>query len=253
MHESSASVAEAGSPIDHMRNFRENSSDIIILVYVDNCIILSRNVTSIDSFIATLTHGPENFVFTDEGTVDKYLGVEISRLSDGTGFKLTQPFLIHRILEAANIDTRMTNSRPTPVVGPLLSRDEDGPERKHDWKYRTLTGMLGYLQHTSRPDISMATHQCARFNANPKLCHERAVKRVCKYLLGTMNKGIIFQPDYSKCLECHVDADFAGGWTSGDSTNPEAVLSRTGFVISYAGCPIYWCSKLQTEIVLSTT
>ena len=131
-YKSSASVAEAGSTIDHMRNFRENSSDIIILVYVDDCIILSRNVTSIDSFIATLTHGPENFVFTDEGTVDKYLGVEISRLSDGTGFELTQPFLIHRILEAANIDTRMTNSRPTPVVGPLLSRDEDGPERKHD-------------------------------------------------------------------------------------------------------------------------
>jgi hypothetical protein len=113
--------------------------------------------------------------------------------------------------------------------------------------------MLGYLQHTSRPDISMATHQCARFNANPKLCQERAVKRVCKYLLGTMNKGIIFQPDYSKGLECHVDADFAGGWTSGDSTNPEAVLPHTGFIISYAGCPIYWCSKLQTEIALSTT
>ena len=50
-----------------------------------------------------------------------------------------------------------------------------------------------------------------------------------------------------------MDADFAGGWATGDSTQPEIVLSRTGFVISYAGCPIYWCSKLQTEIALSTT
>ena len=48
-------------------------------------------------------------------------------------------------------------------------------------------------------------------------------------------------------------ADFAGGWTEGKSSNPEAVLSRTGFVISYAGCPIYWRSKLQSEIALSTT
>ena len=74
---------------------------------------------------------------------------------------MTQPFLIDRVPEAAGIDQRMANSRLTPDVGPLLSRDEDGPERKHDWKYQTLTGMLGYLQGTTRPDISMATHQCA--------------------------------------------------------------------------------------------
>ena len=105
----------------------------------------------------------------------------------------------------------MTNSRPTPATNPLLTRDEEGPDRKHDWKYRTLTGMLGYLQLTSIPDCSMATHQCARFNSNPKLCHERAVKRICKYLAGTMDEGIIFRLDPSKGLECHVDADFAGG------------------------------------------
>ena len=99
----------------------------------------------------------------------------------------------------------------------------------------------------------MATHQCARFSANPKLCHEKAVKRICRYLLGTLNKGIIFRPDSTKGLECHVDADFAGGWSSGDTTNPESVLSRTGFVILYAGCPIFWQSKLQSEIALSTT
>ena len=99
----------------------------------------------------------------------------------------------------------------------------------------------------------MATHQCARFNNAPMLCHERAIKRICKYLLGTMDKGMIFRPDMARGLECHVDADFAGGWSSGDTQNPEMVLSRTGFVISYAGCPIYWASKLQTEIALSTT
>ena len=113
--------------------------------------------------------------------------------------------------------------------------------------------MLGYLQLTTRPDISMATHQCARFNHNPKLCHERAGKRICKYLLGTMEKRIIFCSNPSKGLECYVNADFAGGWSSGDTTNPESVLSRTGFFICYAGCPIYWQSKLQSEITLSTT
>ena len=147
----------------------------------------------------------------------------------------------------------MTNSKPTPVVVPLLPRDEDGPNRKHKWKYRTLTSMLGYLQGTSRPDISIATHQCKRFNSCPKICHERYVKRICKYLLDTNDKGNIFQPDPTKGLECHVDADFSGGWASGEYSNTEAVLSHTSFAISYAGCPIYWCSKLQTEMCIRRT
>ena len=99
----------------------------------------------------------------------------------------------------------------------------------------------------------MATHQCARFNADPKLSHERAILRICKYLLGNMDKGMVFKPDISRGLECHVDADFAGGWANGDQSNPEQVLSRAGYVISYAGCPIHWCSKMESEISLSTT
>jgi len=237
----------------YISRFIRYSNDVLVLVYVDDCIILSRDRNSIDLFIKSLEHGPEKFDFTDEGSMDKYLGVDIERLPDDKGFTMAQPYLIERILEAAQIDTRMTNSRSTPVVGPLLSRDSDGPERQYDWNYRTLTGMLGYLQQTTRPDISMATHQCARFNAYPKLCHEKAIKRICRYLLGTKDKGIIFRPDPTKGLECHVDADFAGGWSSGDTTNPESVLSRTGFIISYAGCPIFWKSKLQSEISLSTT
>ena len=113
--------------------------------------------------------------------------------------------------------------------------------------------MLGYLQGTSRPDISLAVHQSARFNNNPKLSHERAIKRIVRYLLDTKDQGLIYKPDKSKGLECYVDADFAGGWKDGDQGSPESVLSRTGFLIMYAGFPITWCSKLQTEIALSTT
>ena len=54
-----------------------------------------------------------------------------------------------------------------------------------------------------------------------------------------MDKGIIYCPNLALGLEYHVDTDFAGGWSNGDHANPEAVLSRTGFIISYAGCPIF--------------
>ena len=73
-----------------------------------------------------------------------------------------------------------------------------------------------------------------------------------RYLYHTKNKGIIYNPDIKKGLECFVDADFAGGWNQADANDADNVLSRTGIVIMYANCPIFWRSSLQTEIALST-
>ncbi len=61
-----------------------------------------------------------------------------------------------------------------------------------------------------------------------------------------------YTPDSLRGIEDYVDADFAGGWDPGDPLNADNVYSRTGYVIQYAGYLIYWQSKLQTEIALST-
>lgn len=61
------------------------------------------------------------------------------------------------------------------------------------------------------------------------------------------------KPDTTKGFECYVDADFAGTWTKEEAHRPEGCLSRTGYVIFYAGCPIIWSSKMQNTIALSTT
>ena len=63
---------------------------------------------------------------------------------------------------------------------------------------------------------------------------------------------VFYEEDFSKGLECFVDTGFAGDWNDDDPLDPENVLSRTVFVITYAGTPIFWRSKLQTEIALST-
>ena len=70
--------------------------------------------------------------------------------------------------------------------------------------------------------------------------------------MSSKERGIVFNPRINKGLECFVDADFAGGWSKEDSSDPDNVLSRTGFVIFYAGCPMMWASRMQTEISLST-
>ena len=127
-----------------IERFRRENYDIIVLTYVDYCIILARDKGTITKFIATLRLGPEKFDFTDEGTLDKYLGVEVQR--QPKGFSMSQPFLIERIITAANIDARMTNPKATP-------------------------GMLGYLQNTTRPDIALnATRNFLRQNLACREC-----------------------------------------------------------------------------------
>ena len=77
--------------------------------------------------------------------------------------------------------------------------------------------------------------------------------RLGHYILGPRKIGIIYRPDKYKGMECYVDSDLYGGWTQADSKNTEDVLSQTGYFIMYAGCPIHFVSKLQTEISLSTS
>ena len=65
--------------------------------------------------------------------------------------------------------------------------------------------------------------------------------------------GTKFYPDKSKSLEIFTDASFAGYWNRDWSEEPTSVMSRTGYLIKYSNCNIIWCSKLQTEIALSST
>jgi hypothetical protein len=127
-----------------------------------------------------------------------------------------------------------------------------GKPKKKSWKYWTAVRMLSYLQRHTQPDISMPVHQTACFCNNPTLSHEQAITRIGRYLLGTRENGIKYKIDLSKGLECYIDADFAGGWDQTDPHDASNLMLHTSFVIKYADCLIYWSSKLQTEIALST-
>jgi hypothetical protein len=82
---------------------------------------------------------------------------------------------------------------------------------------------LNYLQGHSRPDITLATSQVARFVHSPKRSHELALIRLGRYLKGTTAKGIILQPINLNQLNINVyaDAAFECGWGSECGTNPE--------------------------------
>jgi hypothetical protein len=54
-------------------------------------------------------------------------------------------------------------------------------------------------------------------------------------------------------MKVYVNADFAGSWTTDTTHLASSMKLRTGYVLTYANCPLLWTSKMQTEIALSTT
>lgn len=228
---------------------------VILVLYVDDAYLTGPNKSDIDSAITSLK---QDFSLTDEGDLKDYLGVRIIRHDDGTA-ELVQPRMIDRCLNIVGFPTRndtgtQIKMHDTPAeTRPILHKDEHGEPRKEHWNYRAAVGALSYLTAMSRPEIAYQVHQCARFCNDPKLSHEKAIKRICRYLKSTEDKGLIFKPDLTKGFECHVDADWAGNWNKDYATDPSCSYSRTGYLITYAGCPIIWASKMQPLIALSTT
>jgi hypothetical protein len=68
---------------------------MVLLIYVNDCIIISPSKESINRLILSMQSSLENFKLTDKGDVNKFWGVEITRLDDNS-FKLSQPFLIDK-------------------------------------------------------------------------------------------------------------------------------------------------------------
>jgi hypothetical protein len=74
-----------------------------------------------------------------------------------------------------------------------LGKDIDGKNASGSINYASVIGMLLYLGH-SRPDILFATHQCAQYTHSPKQSHEDALKRIGRYLKGTLKGSLILTP-----------------------------------------------------------
>nr|GEZ03808.1 uncharacterized mitochondrial protein AtMg00810-like [Tanacetum cinerariifolium] len=75
--------------------------------------------------------------------------------------------------------------------------------------YRSMIGSLMYVT-SSRPDIMFATCMCARYQANPNEHHVSAVKKIFRYLKGTINLGLWYPKDSGFDLTAYSDADHAG-------------------------------------------
>jgi hypothetical protein len=109
--------------------------------------------------------------------------------------------------------------------------------------YRSIIGSLLYLC-ASRPDIMLSVCMCARFQAAPKECHMRVVKRIMRYLVLTTNLGLWYPKGFHFDLISYSDVDYAGCKVDRKSISGTCqILGRS---------LVSWSSKKQNFVALST-
>ncbi|CAM8954343.1 unnamed protein product [Rhodiola kirilowii] len=123
-----------------------------------------------------------------------------------------------------------------------LTKDESSPQ-VDPTLYRGMIGSLLYLT-ASRPDILFSVCLCARFQADPRETHVKAVKRILRYLKGTDDLCLFYPRGGDLRLVAYTDADYAGCKTDRKSTSWMAQYLEP--------CLISWASKKQSSIALST-
>ena len=90
---------------------------------------------------------------------------------------MLQEGLTMQIIAALGLDSKYSTLVDTPADATALGGDVDGQEASGSINYASVNGMLLYLGH-SQPDISFATHLCARYTHSPKQTHEDGLKQI---------------------------------------------------------------------------
>ncbi|GJX55008.1 retrovirus-related pol polyprotein from transposon TNT 1-94 [Tanacetum coccineum] len=135
-----------------------------------------------------------------------------------------------------------------PVDTPMVEKsklDEDKEGKDVDPShYRGMIGTLLYLT-ASRPDLQFSICMCARYQARPTEKHLNAVKRIFRYLKGTVHRCLWYPKDSSIALTAFADADHAGCQDTRRSTSGSIQLLGDRLVS--------WSSQRQKSTVISST
>jgi len=135
----------------------------------------------------------------------------------------------------------------TPVEpGTKFIQGDDSTCNLKTYPYRKAIGSLMYLMIATSPDLAFAVSVLSRYMERPQRQRWNGVKRVLKYIKGTISYGISFIIGSNNTeMEAYCDADWAGDMDSRRSTS--------GWLCLLNGGPISWCSKKQGITAISTT
>ncbi|KAK1429967.1 hypothetical protein QVD17_12353 [Tagetes erecta] len=213
-----------------------NGELLMVQVCVDDIIFGSTNEGLCREFEKVMM---DRFEMTKMGEMCFFLGLQVEQKPDG--ILIHQEKYIKEILTKFGMDDSSPELIPFTAQTCLTSDDNGNLVDAH--RYRSMIGSLMYLT-ASRPDITFAVCYCARFQANPKESHEKAVKRIFRYLKGSSRLGLWYPKGGNFDLHAFSDSDHAGC-----RINRKSV---TGGCQYLGECLVSWQSRKQTTVSLST-
>lgn len=201
----------------------------MILIYVDDILVIGSNTHSLRCFTQKLNN---IFSLKDLGSLHYFLGIEAYR--DKSGIYLTQGKYISDLLDMFH----MGNATPysTPMAAHKSLSIHSGEPLENPSQYRSAVGALQYLCNT-RPDISFCVGKLSQFLSKPTTEHWKAVKRVLRYLRGTIHYGIHIKPSALLDIVAYSDADWA--------SCPDDRRSVGGYCVFFGDSIVSWSSKKQ--------
>jgi hypothetical protein len=206
-----------------------------LLLYVDDIILTASSGALLTSIVSSLT---AEFSMKDLGHLHHFLGMTVSRSS--TGMFLSQRHYILELLDRAG----MTDCKPcsTPIDTNAKLSAEGSPVADAT-DYRALAGALQYLTFT-RPDISYAVQQICLYMHDPREPHLALIKRVLRYIKGTLDYGLKILRSSPCDLVAYSDADWAGC--------PDTRRSTSGYAVFFGDNLVSWSSKRQQTVSRSS-
>lgn len=217
--------------------YKQGKDFVYLLVYVDDILVTGTSASLIQKIIAALA---ARFSIKDMGNLSYFLGIEAIRTKDGMHLMqrkyVTDLLTKHNMLHCKPVSTPMASSpKLTLNSGSLLTDPHE---------YRCVVGSLQYLALT-RPDISYAVNRLSQFMHKPTTEHWMAVKRLLRYLSGTLGHGIFLKKQQQPTLHAFSDADWAG--------DSDDYVSTNGYIIYLGANPVSWASHKQKGVARSST
>ena len=210
---------------------------VLLLVYVDDIVIIGTDTLLITQL---QQHLQDSFHMKDLGTLTYFLGLEVHR--DSSGIFLHQHKYIQDLITLAGLQD--SSSVDTPLEVNVKYDADEGEQLSDPLLYRQLVGSLNYLTIT-RPDISFAVQQVSQFMHSPRHLHMAVVRRIIRYLKGSICRGLFFSAGSPMLLVAYSDADWAAC--------PNTCRSVTGWCMFLGDSLISWKSKKQDRGSKSST
>lgn len=215
-------------------------NQVFLVLYVDDVLLIGRHLKLVEVVKKCLS---TEFEMTDVGEVNCFLGMKIERNVEKRELRISQRSFLEGLLKRFN----MSDCKPISTPMECRLRLKKGEESmRTDKPYRELVGCLMYVTLTSRPDLCAAVNYFSQFQSCPTEEHWVHLKRILRYVRGTIDLGLVFRgDDKSPAMEAYSDADWANDLVDR--------RSLTGSVFRVHGCTVSWLTRKQPTVSLSST